>query len=428
MSDSSDDTHRIRGSIPDIPRRTRWGLLWSRFWAIPAASVIAAILAGFLLPRWERTLSEPVPLAFEGGPDAAREVLGTIAASTISVTGLTFSITLVVLQLVSSQFSPRMLGGFLASRVVQATLGIFLGTFIYSLTALRYVWSEDEDITAFVPRAAVTLSFLLVLGCIGLFLAFIHLITSSMKVSQAISEIGEETMALAKRLYPVTAEEAGPTQGPGWSPRPGDPSTKVAVKGHGSLVWIDYKKLVAWADRNDAVITIDRPVGDFLVAGQPLLSIWGEDEPSESDLRQIHSAFELRTERELHQDIAFGLRQLVDIADRALSPGINDPATAVQAAQELHRIFRYLVTVVEPSPYMANSDGEVRVVHQPQSISDMLEEVVREVHFYGKDSAMIPGLLRDMVDDLETAAADHVASSVERARRILDAEKTVPPA
>lgn len=423
MSDVNEETRRIRGSIPDIPRRTRWGLLWSRFWAIPAASVLAAIVAGSLLPRWERALGEPFPFVFEGGPGAAREVLGTIASSTISVTGLTFSITLVVLQLVSSQFSPRMLSGFLASRVVQATLGIFLGTFIYSLTVLRSVLSEDEDIVAFVPRASVTLSFLLVLGCVGLFLAFIHLITSSMQVSRAISEIGEETMRLAKRLYPVSVEDAGPIQGPGWSPRPGDPRTHVTVEGHGSLVWINYRKLMAWADRHDAVMTIDRTVGDYLVAGQPLLSIWWEDEPSESGLSQIHAAFELRTERELHQDIAFGLRQLVDIADRALSPGVNDPATAVQAVQELHRIFRYLVTVVEPSPYMANSDGEVRVVHQPQSVADMLDEVVYEVHFYGQNSAMIPGLLRDMVDDLETAATGHIVSSIQKTRRILEDEK-----
>lgn len=155
---------------------------------------------------------------FEGGPDAAREVLGTIAASTISVTGLIFSITLVVLQLVSSQFSPRMLNGFLRNRIVQATLAMFLGTFVFSLTVIRYVWSEDEDITGFVPRASVSVAFLLVLGCLGLFLAFIRLITFSMRVANAISEIGEETMALAARIYPVQSDDAGPVQGPGWSP------------------------------------------------------------------------------------------------------------------------------------------------------------------------------------------------------------------
>ena len=433
----SADVYRIRGSIPDIPKRTWWVRMWAPFWAIPAASVLVALVIGLLLPTWERELSETTfEFAFEGGPDAAREVLGTIAASTISVTGLTFSITLVVLQLVASQFSPRMLSGFLRNRVVQATLAIFLSTFIYSLSVIRYVWNEDEDVTSFVPRASVSLAFLLVLICLGLFLAFIRLITSSMRVANAISEIGDETMTLAQRLYPIQDGDSGPIQGPGWSPRPGDPRTEVSVQSHGSLVWINYRKLMSWAERNHAVITIDRSIGDFLLTGQHLLRVWwdpdqrktedgvDEIELSSSDIRLIHSAFEVRTERELHQDVAFGLRQLVDIADRALSAGINDPATAAQAIHELHRIFRHLVTVTEPSPYMADDGGTVRVVHQPQSISGMLYEVVSEIHFYGTESALVPRLMESMIEDLETAAADHYLPAVQHARQIWEGQET----
>ncbi|WP_197085735.1 DUF2254 domain-containing protein [Corynebacterium comes] len=420
-AEGTSESFRIRGSIPDIPRETRWDRLWRPFWAIPAVSVGAALVSGFLLPTLEQGLSDAaLGFVFEGGPDAAREVLGIIAASTISVTGLIFSITLVVLQLVSSQFSPRMLNGFLRNRIVQATLAMFLGTFVFSLTVIRYVWSEDEDITGFVPRASVSVAFLLVLGCLGFFLAFIRFITSSMRVANAISEIGEETMNLAERLYPVQGSDAGPVQGPGWSPRPGDTREEVRADCHGSLVWIDYRKLVAWSTEHEAVITFDRPVGDFLVDGQPLLRVWWDGELSDRDRRVLRSAIEVRTERELHQDVAFGFRQLVDIADRALSPGINDPATAAQCVQEIHRIFRYLVTVIEPSPYIADDQGRVRVVHQPQRIADMLHEVIGEIHLYGSQSAMIPRLLRTMVDDLMTAATDHCLPAVERARRILD--------
>lgn len=420
-TEGTSESFRIRGSIPDIPSETWWDRLWRPFWVIPAVSVVAALVLGFLLPTWERGLSDSaLDFVFEGGPDAAREVLGTIASSTISVTGLIFSITLVVLQLVSSQFSPRMLNGFLRNRIVQATLGMFLGTFVFSLTVIRYVWSDDEGLTAFVPRASVSVAFLLVLGCLGFFLAFIRLITSSMRVANAISEIGQETMDLAQRLYPVQSGDAGPVQGPGWSPRPGDPREEVRAGSHGSFVWIDYRKLVAWSTEHEAVITVDRPVGDFLVEGQPLLRVWWDGELSDRDRRVLRSAVEVRTERELQQDLAFGFRQLVDIADRALSPGINDPATAAQCVQEIHRIFRYLVTVIEPSPYIADDDGQVRVVHQPQRISDMLYEVIREVNLYGADSAMIPGLLRDMVEDLSDAAGEAYAPAIERGRELLE--------
>ena len=420
-ADDTSESFRLRGSIPDIPRETLWGRLWRPFWVIPTVSVVAAVVLGVLLPTWERGLPEAPPeIAFGGGPSAAREVLGTIASATISVTGLIFSITLVVLQLVSSQFSPRMLNGFLRNRIVQATLAMFLGTFVFSLTVLRYVWSDEEDLTAFVPRVSVSLAFLLVLGCLGLFLAFIRTITFSMRVANAIAEIGKETMELAQRIYPVKSRDTGPTQGPGWSPRPGDRREEVRADSHGSLVWIDYRTLISWATEHDAVITVDRSVGEFLVEGQPLLRVWWEGQLNDRDRRALHSAIEVRTERELHQDVAFGMRQLVDIADRALSPGINDPATAAQCVQELHRIFRYLVTVTEPSPYIADDDGQVRVVHQPQRVATMLHEVVSEIHFYGADSAMIPKQLRTMIEDLATAATEQSLPAVERARSILD--------
>lgn len=420
MTQNGHGSARIRGSVPGVPRLTWWDRLWRPFWTIPAASVAVALILGFLLPTWEQGLPDSVPgFVFEGGPHAARGILGTIAASTISVAGLIFSITLVVLQLVSSQFSPRMLNGFLRNRTVQATLGIFLGTFVYSLTITRYVWTEDEEITGFVPRVSVTVSFLLVLGCLGFFLAFIRLITFSMRVANAISEIGEETMDLAERLYPVQDEDAGPVQGPGWSPRPGAPREEVQADRHGSLVWINYRKLVSWAVEQEAVITVDRQVGDFLVEGQPLLRVWWDGELSDRDRRALRAAVEVRTERELQQDLAFGFRQLVDIADRALSVGINDPATAVQCVQEIHRVFRYLVTAAEPSPYIADDDGHVRVVHPPQGIADMLYGVIREIGFYGMDSMMIPDLLRNMVDDLTSVANEAYLPALERGRELL---------
>ncbi|WP_248622599.1 DUF2254 domain-containing protein [Corynebacterium halotolerans] len=399
--------------------------MWRPFWAIPAASVLAALILGSLLPVWERGLpSSTLEFVFEGGPSAAREVLGTIASSTISVTGLIFANTLVILQLVNSQFSPRMLNGFLRNRVVQGTLAMFLATFVFSLTVLRYVWNDFEKLDGFVPRLSVTVAFLLVLGCLGFFLAFIRHITSSMHVSNAISEIGGEAMKVAERLYPLQIEEAGRAQGPTWSPRPGDPREEIPADSHGSLVWVDYRKLVSWAEEHEAVITVDRRVGDYLVAGQPLLRVWGGDrELSDRDRKALCAAVEVRAERELRQDLAFGFRQLADIADRALSAGVNDPATAVRCIHEIHRVFRYLVTTVEPSPYIAGDDRRVRVVHQSQHITEMLDEVIREIHHYGAGSAMIPDQLRSMLDDLAGVSADTYLPALERGRELLDRGK-----
>ncbi len=189
---------------------------------IPAVSVVAALIAGVVIPTLEADSGEdPLRFAFEGGPDAAREVLAVIASATISVTGLVFSNTLVVLQLVNSSFSPRMLDGFLRSRIVQGTLAIFLATFVFSLTVTRYVWNDRGQDDGFVPRVSVTLAFAMVLGCLGFFLVFIRHIMSSMKVANAVSAIGGETLSLAKKIYsPYSGERQTP--GPTWSPDPGD--------------------------------------------------------------------------------------------------------------------------------------------------------------------------------------------------------------
>ena len=425
-------TVRVRGAVPDVPRETWWQRLWTPFWMIPAVSVIAAVVLGVLLPSYEaRDAGDPLRFAFEGGPDAAREVLGVIASATISVTGLVFSITLVVLQLVNSSFSPRMMDGFLRSRTVQGTLAIWLSTFVFALTVTRYVWNSREGNDGFVPRLSVTVAFVMVLTCLGFFLAFIRHILSSMKVANAVSAIGQETLALAKKMYLVQEGDASLEQGPTWSPRPGDARQPVATTETGSIVWFDYRRLLNWATENDAVITVDRRVGEHIVEGQCVMRVWWDGELTEEDRKHLNAAVGVRMERTLTQDVGFGLRQLVDIADRALSPGTNDPTTAVQSVQELHRVLRYLVTCIEPSPYIAEDGGEdggdimgrpVRIVHLPQEITTLIEESVTEVHLYAEGSAQVPQALRSMVEDLLDATVPRYRSTLERLRALLAEE------
>lgn len=426
--------HRVRGAVPDVPRETRWQRFWGPFWMIPAVAVVAALAAGVIVPTLEaRDASDPFFFVFSGGPDAAREVLGVIASATISVTGLVFSNTLVVLQLVSSSFSPRMLDGFLRSRIVQGTLAIFLATFVFSVTVTRYVWNPRDGDDGYVPRISITLAFAMVLACLAFFLAFIRHILSSMKVANAVAAIGEETLSLAKTMYPVHVEDEGaaPVLGPTWSPRPGDPRTPVAGTQTGSVVWFDYRRILGWAADHDAVVTIDRSVGEHVIEGQCIMRVWWEGEEQEledGDRSLLNGAVGVRMERTLTQDVGFGLRQLVDIADRALSPGTNDPTTAVQAVQELHRVLRYLVTCVEPSPYIAadgdngDVDQDVRVVHRPQEIIGLISESVAEVHHYAEGSAQVPDVLRAMIDDLLVATSDRYRPTLERLRTLVAEE------
>lgn len=397
---------RARGAVPPVPTQSWRVILWSPFWALPAACVLAALVLGITLPlieeSWGPTRLEYV---FQGGPQGAREVLGTVASAMISVTGLVFSITIVVLQLASSQFTPRALGGYLQNRIVQGTLGIFIATFVFALTATRYVRGSTAA-EPFVPQVSVTLAFVLVLGCMGFFLAFIHHITTTIQVSHVVSRIGEQTLQAARSLYPERAAALAPAFGPTWSPDPHTPHQSLPAPRHGAITHVDYAALVRWATRHDVVVSVDRPVGEFLVEGQNLLSIWGTAELDAAQAHQAHRFVGVGTQRQISQDVAFGIRQLVDITDRALSPGVNDPTTAIQCLDQLHRILRPLVQQASPSPYLTDEHGQVRVIHHPQPISALLEQAVLEPAHYGRQTLRVPVRLRTMLEDLLKVSAD----------------------
>lgn len=420
MTEKNEAT-RARGGTPSVESSSWWRDMWKPFWAIPVACVSTAVVLGILMPLADETLSSTVPYAFQGGPAGARGLLGNITTGMISMTGLVFSITMVILQLASSQYSPRVIGGFLQKRITQVTLGIFTATFVYAMTVTRSVRGEYGDIDSFVPQISVTLAFTLVLGSVGCFLAFIHHITSSIQISKVISSIGDRTLELADRMYPNEAVEGALETGPTWSPTPGMPRVSISPqKRHGQITFVDYDALVSFARDHDAVVTIDRPVGHFLAEGQEVLRIWGIEELDDDQTERLYTHLGLGSDREMWQDVAFGIRQLVDIATRALSPGINDPSTALQCVNELHRILRRLVQRESPSPYIADDEGVVRIVHQPQSIEDHIDLAVAEINHYGKDGLQVPARLRAMLADLEAASAQRYVPAIRRARENVD--------
>ncbi|WP_405216678.1 DUF2254 domain-containing protein [Agrococcus sp. Ld7] len=420
---------RARGGVPQVRAASWWRDLWKPFWAIPVACAVGAIVLGTLLPMLDNLVSDNIAFVFQGGPEGARGLLATIATGMISMTSLVFSITMVVLQLASSQFTPRALGGFLDSRVTQGTLGVFTASFVYALTVTRSVRGDFGDTGTFVPQLSVTVAFLLVLASVGFFLAFIHHITSSIQVAQVISRIGDRTLALADTMYPEPADEHSTSLGTTWSPKQDAARVEISTqKRHGQVTYIDYGRLVDWAKSRDVVITIDRPVGEFLTEGQSMLRVWGTDELDEGTTEKLFASIGLGAERQLWQDVAFGIRQLVDIAERALSPGVNDPTTAVQCIDELHRILRRLVQRQSPSPYIVDDEGAVRIVHHPQAIEDHVRLAVDEISHYGKDSLQVPVRLRRMLDDLEGVAMERYLPAIADARAVVDKHSPTEPA
>ncbi len=372
-----------------------WRRLSGGYWVIPALCVVGAgVLSLVLVAVDERLQAQGLVLAFGGGPDSARSLLSTVSTSMLSLTALTFSITMVVLQLASSQFSPRAIPTFLRDRQNQLTLGVFLATYVYALLALREIRGTDAVVDTFVPGVTIGLAFLLVLVSIGFFVAYIHHIATSIQVGFILQRIEGQTRRVMQREFPGhDAEDAGEAPSPG-------PNRHVVEAPGGVVAQVDVPALVRRASERGVVVRVLARPGDFVAAGVPLLVVEGDG--GEDDLWR--KAVTQVARRDEHSDVTFGLRQLVDIAGRALSPGVNDPSTAAQCIDHLHALMRTLATSTYPPQVHLGLDGRPRVVTPQMGWSEHVGLVLDELRLWGADSPQVRDKLQRMVEDLLTVA------------------------
>lgn len=364
------------------------------YWPIPAGCVVVAGLLAFGLIQLDESLQRGgVEFAFTGGPDSARSLLSTMAASMLTLTALVFSITIVALQLASSQFSPRALRTFLRDRQSQFALGVFLATFVFALVTLREVRGQDGLAERFVPGVTISVAFLLVVVCVALFVNYIHHIAQSVRIVTIVERVADETRRAIERVHPDEPDSSEVVV-------LGNAARVVEADRHGSVVEVNADRLVDLAVKADAMVTVLPRVGDFVPEGTPLLRVSGGS-PDEDDLR---AAIGLARERNGHRDVGFGLRQLVDIAERALSPGMNDPSTAVQCLDQLHDLLRRLVNRPYPSGVHRDESGAVRVVAAVPQWEDHVGLALDEIRLWGRQSLQIRRRMQALVDDLLAVA------------------------
>ncbi len=380
----------------------RW-VAWTRerFWLVPLVCTVLAVGLGFGFIALDRLIRDSIQLPFviSSGVDGAQALLSAIAGSMISFTGLVFSITIVTLQLTSGQFSPRVLRTFLQDRFNQLTLGVFVATFVYAMVVLRSVRGGDQD-EAFVPQLGVNVAFLFVLASVVVFLIYIHHIAQSIRVATIIASIGAETRALIERRHPLELDERDTAE---HLPVDGsvEPSRLVAAGRPGLVVTVDDAMLARLAEGSGSVVQLLRAIGEFVPAGAALLRVFGQN-PAPDE--QLCAGIVLGKERTLDQDVGFGLRQLVDIADRALSPGVNDPTTAIQVIDQLHDLLRRLAIRPLPPLRRMTSDGRLAVFIPTPGFEDYLVLAVDEIARWGSDADRVQNRLRGMLRDLHGAA------------------------
>ncbi len=383
--------------------------LRSMFWVIPTACVAASIGLALGLVDLDHALGASNAFyLYPGPPSGARSFLSSITTAMISFTGLVFSITIVALQLTSGQFSSRVIRVFLRDRVIRFSLGVFVATFVYAMMVQRAVVGTNLN-EAFVPQVAVTMAFVLVLASVGMFILYIDHVANMMRVATLVSTIGEESGHLMADRYP-------PDQPPGESDLRLPPAARTVAAPRGAVVVsVNEAGLVDLARRAGVTVGLVPRIGDYVVTGAPLLSVHPDDGSagrraplSDADLVS-EVAFD--SERTMEQDLAFGFRQLVDIAQRALSPGINDPTTATQVLDVLHDLLHQLATRHLPNGRIRDAEDRVRLIVPQYEFADFMDLAVGEIWRYGSDAARVPQRMARLVADVaEVALPEHRAT------------------
>jgi uncharacterized membrane protein len=362
----------------------------TQLWPVPALGIALAVVLAVVLTRVDARVDAHLPKAltdylFTGGADSARAVLGAIASSLITVTSLTFSLTVVTLQLASSQFSPRLLRTFSRDRFVHVTLALFLATFVYALTVLRAVRAAGSRRTLFVPQIAVTVAYLLTLASVVALVLFLAHLARQIRVETMLRNVHTEADATADvMLVERAGSDAEPT-----IPEPPATAWLVMAGASGFLTSVNEDQLLGGAVDADAVLQVEVMPGGLVVADTPMAFAWA---PNGRLLSETHfsalsgcvrGALRVGFERTSAQDIAFVLRQLTDVAIKALSPGVNDPTTAIHALGHSSSLLCGLTRYRLGPHVLADEEGVVRVVLCRPDLAELLELTVGQPRRYG---------------------------------------------
>ncbi|MGE0812668.1 MAG: DUF2254 domain-containing protein [Vicinamibacterales bacterium] len=355
---------------------------------VPAASILSAIGLAALMLWFDGKGVTPWPI-LETSPDSARSLLGTIASATITVAGVVFAITLVSIQLASSQFSPRVIPGFLRDSWQQLAMGLAVGTFTYSLLVLHFVQAPVNGTPGFVPHRASAMALVLAMVTIFALVWFLDRSARIMQVGHIIEHLTAETTHRIRVLYPQPAgtRHAVLTE----SRYPEGRGTVIRAIASGWVCHIDTEAILRLLPPS-GIMRLDVRNGSFIASGQSIGSVWPEPDDATAFASTVGHAIVVGDSRLLLKDAAFGIRQLVDIALRALSPGINDPTTAYDVVVHLGIVMRELLWR-DLAPVVRVTDDRRLVTASDLSHADYVNRAFDQIRLAGASQSAITVIL-----------------------------------
>lgn len=366
---------------------SKWDELSGSFWFLPTLMVLAAIALSLLTIQLDRATANQNWIATLGwtytrGPEGSRALLATVAGSMMTIASVTFSITIVALQLASSQFGPRMLRNFIRDRGNQVALGTFIATFTYCVLILRTVNGTEGQ--QFVPHISVTIALTLALLSLGVLIYFIHHVAESIQAESVVAAVSRDLHLAMEKLYPETSDHLSPHE-PSVRPAPQLPvafeeqARSIVAPSSNYVQAIDTDVLMRLATEKNLVMSIGHRPGKFQFAGDSLVLVWPSDRVDEELAKNIQGAFYLGARRTLTQDIEFAIDQLVEIAVRALSPGVNDPFTAINCVDRLGASLCKLTSRSIPSPYLYDEEDTLRIVTDSSTVGGIVDAAFDQI-------------------------------------------------
>ncbi|BAB77018.1 DUF2254 domain-containing protein [Anabaena sp. FACHB-709] len=375
-----------------------WDQLHSSYWFIPAVMAVVATALAFTMLNLDRTDKVEIDYwwVYTGGADGARSLLEAVAGSMVSVAATAFSITIVALQLAAANFGPRLLRNFMQDTGNQVVLGTFLGTFVYCLFVLRTIRGEGDGYSQFVPQLAVTVGILLAIISIGILIYFIHHASTIIQASHVIQNVSADLHSAIKRLFPEKIGRGKPEDSLGVAEIPPpleEEAVPIRANRTGYLQAIDNEELMKIACHYNLLIHLQIRPGKFVVQGSDLVLIFPGHKLHSKLTKKINNAFIIGKERTEQQDVEFPINQLVEIALRAISPGVNDPFTAIRCIDQLSTGFCHLVQRKFPSPYRYNHN-QLRIIAEGVKFPGLMDTAFNQIRQYGRsDIAVIMRLL-----------------------------------
>ncbi len=384
-------------SVRAVPLLGLWNRLRSTYWFIPALLTLGsiALAAGLVtLDTSHPGLASSVGWIYSGGASGAQSLLSAVAGSMVTVVSVTFSVTVVALTVSSQHFGPRLLNSFMRDTAAQLVLGTFIGTFAFCVVVLRTVHGGGDGYSVFVPHLAVTTGVALTLVSVGMLIYYVHHVSASLQVSEIAYGVARDLERAIDRIYPEPIGEPGDPDTA--EPAP-DRAVEVAAPTSGYVQEVDAETLLAQAHESDVVVWVAARPGDFVAKGAPLALVNPPPADREAFTAALQSAFLIGHDRTARQDAGFAVQQLVEVALHALSPGINEPFTAITCIDRLGQGLARLLERSMPSARRLDDDGRLRVIACPHSFGDLLHEAFAPIRVYaGPNPAIGERMLASM--------------------------------